>query len=250
MADGGECGWRGWRVSRQWWSSLWWPLCTHLPQPQPQSASQPVVLQPCVLCVFVFLFPVPLVAASLYIFLSAHLLRTINENAHINISYFNTKTTHKMTTSRASHGSILLCRAHLSPAHLLRQSHFTFQFGIFPPIKLTYAHSASHSFPTFPYSLLLPSFFMAGVCMCVCLHKFCNISGLCLQLANALKTQIYIFFLFCSVRFMLLNYLVLSPCLLVPLSHPLQSVRIIEFVFVECDKGSLLFQMSPSWECV
>lgn len=164
-------------------------------------ASQPVVLQPCVLCVFVFLFPVPLVAASLYIFLSAHLLRTINENAHINISYFNTKTTHKMTTSRASHGSILLCRAHLSPAHLLRQSHFTFQFGIFPPIKLTYAHSASHSFPTFPYSLLLPSFFMAGVCMCVCLHKFCNISGLCLQLANALKTQIYIFFLFCSVLF-------------------------------------------------
>lgn len=52
--------------------------------------------------------------------------------------------------------------------------------------------------------------------------------------------------LFCSVRFMLLNYLVLSPCLAVPLSHPLQSVRIIEFVFVECDKGSLLFQMSPS----
>lgn len=30
------------------------------------SVCQPVVLQPCVLCVFVFLFPVPLVAASLY----------------------------------------------------------------------------------------------------------------------------------------------------------------------------------------
>lgn len=204
MADG-ECGWRGWRVSRQWWSSLWWPLCTHLPQPQPQPQSASLLSFSLVFCVYLCFFFLCLLLLLRYIFLSAHLLRTINENAHINISYFNTKTTHKMTTSRASRGSILLCRAPPSapPTSALPiysdSRILLFSSEYFRPLNW---HTRIRHRIHFLLSLILCfflRFLWLSVCVCVCLHKFCNISGLCLQLANALKTQIYIFF--CSVLF-------------------------------------------------
>lgn len=133
------------------------------------------------------------------------------------------------TTSRWQHLVPLPC----PPCHHAHSRHFYFSvLGIFPPIKLTYAHSASHSFPTLlhpPLSLSLPllrfpshfPFFFYGLlslCVCVCLHKFCNISGLCLQLANALKTQIYIFL--CSQAVELFSVVTLSHCPATPLTPP------------------------------
>lgn len=158
--------------------------------------------------------------------LSAHLLRTINENAHINISYFNTKPTHSNDSNNKSLAASCATASPTLPRHA-HSRHFYFSLlEIFPPIKLTYAHSASHSFPTLlhpplspPPSLLVPAslslslsfrFLWPSLPVCVCLHKFCNISGLCLQLANALKTQIYIFL--CSQAVELFSVVTLSHC--------------------------------------
>lgn len=160
------------------------------------------------------------------------------------------------TTSRWQH----LVPLPRPPCHCHAHSrHFYFSLlEIFPPIKLTYAHSASHSFPTllhphFPspplFFFLLhfpshfPFVFYGLLSLCVCLHKFCNISGLCLQLANALKTQIYIFL--CSQAVELFSVVTLSHC---PShsSYPLQSIRIIEFEFVDTDDS---FEAAYCFKC-
>lgn len=196
--------------------------------------------------------------------LSAHLLRTINENAHINISYFNTKPTHSNDSNNKSLAASCATASPTLPRHA-HSRHFYFSLlEIFPPIKLTYAHSASHSFPTLlhpplspPPSLLVPaslslslSFRFYGLLsLCVCLHKFCNISGLCLQLANALKTQIYIFLCFQAVE--LFSVVTLSHCPSTSFSPLLlPSSKYSHYWIWICRhwrqlRGGLLFQMCP-----
>lgn len=271
MADGG--GGRA-RVSRQWWS-LWWPLCTHLPSPSfvTRSLKLPwntlcvlsfiVFVCVCFVCILRILrILLSCVFSHCLLLLSAHLLRTINENAHINISYFNTKPTHSNDSNNKSLAASCATASPTLPRHA-HSRHFYFSLlEIFPPIKLTYAHSASHSFPTllhpplsptpsssfcFTFPLTFLSFFMAFF-PCVCLHKFCNISGLCLQLANALKTQIYIFL--CSQAVELFSVVTLSHCPTTPPSPysccPLQSIRIIEFEFVDTDDS---FEAAYCFKC-
>lgn len=108
-----------------------------------------------------------------------------------------------------------------------------------PPLPLSASLSLSLSF----------RFLWPSLPVCVCLHKFCNISGLCLQLANALKTQIYIFL--CSQAVELFSVVTLSHCPTTP-SSPLllPSSKYSHYWIWICRhwrqlRGGLLFQMSP-----
>jgi len=115
----------------------------------------------------------------------------------------------------------------------------------FPPIKLTYAHSYSFPFflPSMAISCTPPTRHFFTFYCSACLHKFCNIFGLCLQLANALKSQIYIF----SPSFSGLNNLVSS--LLLSMSHYWICMRVegpVSLLFQMFSRGHLRMQAVDS----
>lgn len=168
-------GWRGVRRARVacYTAMMIIIMMATLHAPATASVCQPVVLRLCVLCVCIcvsFSRCLCLLLLLCYIFLSAHLLRIINENAHINISYFNTKTTHKMTTSRASRGSsILLVAAPISAPPIYFNAHHAsrillFSSEYFRPLNWHTRIRHRIHFPLLPF---FASSFVFFIALCV-----------------------------------------------------------------------------------